>query len=127
MGYPGRQRHVAAHVNITSRGNATSCLVKMPRLVSWKCHVSSRGNPTSRLVEISISMGKIGTLHAKYRVLPHVSTRVKMKLSLSGTVHLTCSYLYSLSVQLATQLLAMYLTSYLFVMCTLLNCNYLYS
>ena len=79
--------HVLSRENATSsRGNAMSRLVEMPRLVSWKYHVSSRGNatsrgnPTSRLVEISISTGKIGTLHAKYRVLPRVSTRVKMKL-----------------------------------------------
>ena len=56
---------------------ATSRLVKMPRVV--ESHVYSRGNATSRLVEIIISMGNFGTLHAKYHVLPRVSMRVEMK------------------------------------------------
>ena len=58
----------------------------MPRFFSWKCHVSTRGNATSRekatsrRVEISISTEELGYTHAKYRVLPRVDTRVKVKL-----------------------------------------------
>ena len=64
----------------------------MPRFFSWKCHVSTRGNATSRekatcrgnatsrRVEISISTEELGYTHAKYRVLPRVDTRVKMRL-----------------------------------------------
>ena len=64
----------------------------MPRFFSWKCHVSTRGNATSRekgtyrgnamsrRVEISISTEDLSYTHAKYRVLPRVDTRVKMKL-----------------------------------------------
>ena len=66
----------------------------MSRLVSWNSHVSSRGPyprlgnshvssrgiATSRLVENIFSTENTGIIHAKYRVMPRVQTRVEMKL-----------------------------------------------
>ena len=57
-------------MHATSRGNVTSH--KMSCHVSW--NVMSRGNATSRLMEIIISTEELRIEHAKYHVLPRVST-----------------------------------------------------
>ena len=46
------------------RGNSTTRLVEMPRVV--KCHESSRGKATARHVEGKLSTVTFGTFHAKH-------------------------------------------------------------
>ena len=43
-------------------------------------------------MEIFVSTENFGILHAKYVMLPRVSTAVEMKFKLSGTIYLKSSY-----------------------------------
>ena len=80
-----------SHANSTSRGNTMMSCVNPTSHVNPTSYVIALTHPVEMpclgLMAIKFSMRKSGTIHTKYRVLPSMSKRVKMKLYSSGTIH----------------------------------------